>query len=218
MSRTLLPADVERYVTDTMARDTEVERALREGTARLPNAGMQIGRDQAALFTLLVRAIGARRAVEVGTFTGMSALAVARGLPADGLLIACDVSREWTDIARRHWQAAGVAARIELRLAPATDTLQALVDEQPGSFDFAFIDADKSNYPLYYELCLTLLRPGGLLALDNMLWSGKVTHAPALMDDETRTLHELNLHIRADERVDAALLSVGGGVQLLRKR
>lgn len=218
MSRTLLPADVERYVMDSMARDTDVERALREETARLPNAGMQIGRDQAAFFTLLVRAIGARRAVEVGTFTGMSALAIARGLPEGGLLIACDVSREWTDIARRHWHAAGVDPRIDLRIAPATDTLQTLVEEAPGSFDFAFIDADKGNYPRYYELCLALLRQGGLLALDNMLWSGKVTHTPALMDEETRTLHELNGRIREDSRVDAVLLSVGDGVQLLRKR
>ena len=218
MSRTLLAANIERYVMETMARDTDVERALREETARLPNARMQIGRDQAALFTLLVRAIGARRAVEVGTFTGMSALAVARGLPEDGLLIACDVNREWTDIARRHWQAAGVAARIDLRLAPAEDTLRSLVDEAPGTFDFAFIDADKESYPRYYELCLALLRPGGLLALDNMLWSGRVAAEPALMDEETRTLHALNQRIRDDARVDAVLLSVGDGVQLVRKR
>lgn len=218
MSRTLLDANIERYVMETMARDTDVERALREETAQLPNARMQIGRDQAALFTLLVRAIGARRAVEVGTFTGMSALAVARGLPEDGLLIACDVNREWTDIARRHWQAAGVAARVDLRLAPAEDTLRSLVDEAPGSFDFAFIDADKESYPRYYELCLALLRPGGLLALDNMLWSGRVAAEPALMDEETRTLHALNQRIRDDARVDAVLLSVGDGVQLVRKR
>ena len=218
MSRTLLAANIERYVMETMARDTDVERALREETARLPHARMQIGRDQAALFTLLVRAIGARRAVEVGTFTGMSALAVARGLPEDGLLIACDVNREWTDIARRHWQAAGVAARIDLRLAPAEDTLRSLVDEAPGTFDFAFIDADKESYPRYYELCLALLRPGGLLALDNMLWSGRVAAEPALMDEETRTLHALNQRIRDDARVDAVLLSVGDGVQLVRKR
>ena len=218
MSRTLLAANIERYVMETMARDTEVERALRAETALLPGARMQIGRDQAALFTLLVRAIGARRAVEVGTFTGMSALAVARGLPEDGLLIACDVNREWTDIARRHWQAAGVAARIDLRLAPAEDTLRSLVDEAPGTFDFAFIDADKESYPRYYELCLALLRPGGLLALDNMLWSGRVAAEPALMDEETRTLHALNQRIRDDARVDAVLLSVGDGVQLVRKR
>ncbi|MBI1945350.1 MAG: class I SAM-dependent methyltransferase [Deltaproteobacteria bacterium] len=218
MSRTLLAADVERYLLETMARDTEVERALREETATLPMARMQIGRDQACLFTLLVRAIGARRAVEVGTFTGMSALAVARGLPEDGLLVACDVNREWTDIARRHWQAAGVAARIDLRLAPAEDTLRALVEREPGSFDFAFIDADKESYPRYYELCLALLRKGGLLALDNMLWSGRVTANPSLMDEETRTLHQLNARIRDDARVDAVLLSVGDGIQLVRKR
>ncbi|MCC7109655.1 MAG: class I SAM-dependent methyltransferase [Deltaproteobacteria bacterium] len=218
MARTLLPGDVEGYVMERMARDTEVERSLREETARLPNAGMQIGRDQAALFTLLVRAIGARRAIEVGTFTGMSALAIARGLPDDGRLVACDISREWTDIGRRHWQEAGVAHRIELRLGPALDTLGALAKSEAGSFDFAFIDADKERYPRYYELCLELLRPGGLLALDNMLWSGRVTQAPALMDEETRTLHELNEQICADARVDAVLLSVGDGIQLLRKR
>lgn len=218
MSRTLLAKDVERYVMETMARDTEVERALREETAQLPAARMQIGRDQACLFTLLVRAIGARRAIEVGTFTGMSALAIARGLPDDGLLIACDINQEWTGIGRRHWQAAGVAARIDLRIAPAERTLRALADEAPGTFDFAFIDADKESYPSYYELCLTLLRPGGLLALDNMLWSGRVTTDVAGMDEETRTLHALNERIRDDGRVDAVLLSVGDGVQLVRKR
>lgn len=218
MARTLLPSDVEGYVMERMARDTEVERSLREETERLPNAGMQIGRDQAALFTLLVRAIGARRAIDVGTFTGMSALAIARGLPDDGRLVACDISQEWTDIGRRHWQEAGVAHRIDLRLGPALDTLGALAKSEAGSFDFAFIDADKERYPRYYELCLELLRPGGLLALDNMLWSGRVTQAPALMDEETRTLHELNEQICADARVDAVLLSVGDGIQLLRKR
>lgn len=218
MGRTLLPEDVERYLMERMARDTEVERSLRQATAELPEARMQIGSDQAALFTLLVRAIGARRAIEVGTFTGMSALAIARGLPDDGRLVACDIRRDWTDIGRRHWQEAGVAHRIDLRLAPALDTLGALVQSERGTFDFAFIDADKERYPRYYELCLELLRQGGLLALDNMLWSGRVTGPRALMDEETRTLHELNEKIRDDPRVDAVLLSVGDGIQLLRKR
>jgi predicted O-methyltransferase YrrM len=160
MSRSLLPAKVERYVTQEIARETPVQKRLRAETARLPQGGMQIGADQGALLALLVRSIGARMALEIGTFTGYSALAVATALPADGKLVCCDKSEEWTAIARRHWKDAGVGEKIELRLAPALETLAALEHEHgAGSFDFAFIDADKGAYDAYYEGCLRLLRP-----------------------------------------------------------
>jgi predicted O-methyltransferase YrrM len=179
---------------------------------------MQIGADQGALLALLAKLVGARRAIEIGTFTGYSALAVASALPADGKLICCDVSEEWTSIARRYWQEAGVAGRIELRLAPATDTLAALL-KQGGAetFDFAFIDADKPNYDAYYEACLKLLRRGGAIALDNTLWSGKVAD-PDVHDEDTDALRAINAKIRDDGRVDACLLTVGDGVMLVRKR
>jgi caffeoyl-CoA O-methyltransferase len=216
--RSLLPDAVERYLGEVVTRETPIQRRLRAETARLPMAGMQIGPDQGAFLALLVRLVGARRALEIGTFTGMSALAVAAALPPDGTLVACDVSEEWTRIARRYWQEAGVAGRIDLRLGPAADTVAALLRERgPGSFDFAFIDADKPSYDLYYEACLRLLRPGGLVAIDNVLWSGAVATARA-RDANTRALRALNLKIRDDARVDACLLSVGDGLMLARKR
>lgn len=218
MSRTLLPEAVERYVTEDIARQTEVMRRLRAETARLPEAGMQIGADQGALLALLTRAIGTRMAIEIGTFTGYSALAVAAVLPAGGKLVCCDISEEWTAIARRYWQEAGVADRIDLRLAPALKTLAELrAQHGAGAFDFAFIDADKSFYDAYYEACLDLLRVGGLIALDNMLWSGSVAD-PNVHDADTDALRALNAKIRDDRRVDACLLSVGDGVMLVRKR
>jgi caffeoyl-CoA O-methyltransferase len=179
---------------------------------------MQIGPDQGALMALLARAIGARRALEIGAFTGYSALAVAAALPQDGKLITCDTSEEWTRIARRYWQEAGLANRIELRLGPALATLAALQSELgPGSFDFAFIDADKEEYDAYYEACLRLIRAGGLILLDNMLWSGKVADA-AVQDAETLALRALNLKVRDDARVEACLLTVGDGIMMARKR
>lgn len=218
MSRSLLPEFVERYVTQDIARETDVQRKLRAETARLPQAGMQIGADQGALLALLVRTIGARMAVEIGTFTGYSALAVAAALPADGRLFCCDVNEEWTAIARRYWKEAGLADRIELRLAPALKTLAELHSAHgAGAFDFAFIDADKSSYDAYYEACLNLIRPGGLIALDNMLWSGEVAD-PNVHDADTDALRALNTKIRDDGRVDACLLTVGDGVMLARKR
>jgi predicted O-methyltransferase YrrM len=216
--RSLLPEAVERYLGEVVTRETPLQRRLRAETARLPLAGMQVGPDQGALLALLVRLIGARRAVEIGTFTGMSALWVAGALPPDGQLVACDTSEEWTRIARRYWAEAGVAGRIDLRLGPAVDTLAALRRERgAGSFDFAFIDADKPSYDAYYEACLRLLRPGGLVAIDNVLWSGAVATARA-RDASTRALRALNLKIRDDARVDACLASVGDGVMLARKR
>ena len=218
MARTLFSPKVERYVSEDITRETPVQKRLRAETARLPQGGMQIGADQGALFALLARSIGARMAVEVGTFTGYSALAVATALPPDGKLVCCDVSEEWTAIARRYWKEAGVAARIDLRIAPAQKTLAALqVEHGEGSFDFAFIDADKAGYDAYYEACLILLRSGGLIALDNMLWSGKVAD-PKIHDADTDALRALNAKIRDDARVESCLLTVGDGVMLARKR
>ncbi len=218
MSRSLLPDAVERYVTQDITRQTEAQKQLRVETARLPEAGMQIGADQGALLALLVRTIGAKRAIEIGTFTGYSALAVAAALPAGGRLFCCDISEEWTVIARRYWKQAGVADRIELRLAPASKTLADLRAEHgAGAFDFAFIDADKSSYDSYYEACLDLIGVGGLILLDNMLWSGSVAD-PNVHDADTDALRALNAKIRDDRRVDACLLTVGDGVMLARKR
>jgi predicted O-methyltransferase YrrM len=218
MSRSLLPEAVERYVTQDIARETDIQKKLRAETARLPQAGMQIGADQGALLALLVRTVGARKAIEIGTFTGYSALAVAAALPADGRLFCCDVSEEWTAIARRYWKEAGLAERIDLRLAPALKTLAELRAEHgAGAFDFVFIDADKSSYDAYYEACLVLIRAGGLIALDNMLWSGSVAD-PDVHDTDTDALRALNAKIRDDRRVDACLLTVGDGLMLARKR
>ncbi len=218
MNRSLLPDAVESYVCTTIARETPVQKRLRAETAKLPEAGMQIGADLGALLALLVHAIGARRAIEIGTFTGYSALTVAAALPADGRLVACDVNAEWTAIGRRYWAEAGVMARIDLRLAPALDTLAQLRREEgAGTFDLAFIDADKTSYDAYYEGCLELLRAGGLIALDNMLWSGAVAD-PGKTDATTKALRALNAKIAADPRVESSLLTIGDGVMLARKR
>jgi len=216
--RSLLPAAVEEYVLDQATREGEVARRLRAETAKLPMAGMQIGPDQAALLALLVKMIGARRALEIGTFTGYSALAVAAALPPGGQLVCCDKSEQWTLIARRYWSEAGLAARIDLRLAPAAETLPKLVRQFGlGSFDFAFIDADKTGADGYYEACLTLLRAGGVIAVDNTLWSGSVAN-PKKRDADTVALRKLNRKIRDDARVDMCLVTIGDGVTLARKR
>ncbi|HEX9427689.1 MAG TPA: class I SAM-dependent methyltransferase [Candidatus Polarisedimenticolia bacterium] len=216
--RSLMPDAVERYVIDGFTRESEVQRALRTETSTLPNAGMQIGADQGVLLAMLVRLVGARRSLEVGTFTGYSALAVAAALPADGRLVCCDISDEWTRIGRRYWERAGVAARIDLRVGPAADTLNGLLrDRQAGTFDFAFIDADKTGYDTYYEACLQLIRAGGLIAIDNVLWQGAVAD-PGVVDADTVALRKLNAKIRDDARVEACLLTVGDGVMLARKR
>jgi len=217
--RSLFPEIVEGYVSGLVF-ESSVATRLRAETARLvpEQLGMQIGPDQAALFSMIVRLTGVRRAIEIGTFTGMSAVAVASALPADGRLLCCDVSEEWTSIARRHWQEAGLAERIELRLGPAADTLSSLLREGgAGAFDFAFIDADKPGYDGYYELCLGLVRTGGLIALDNMLWNGAVADA-SKHDPDTDALRALNAKIAADPRVESCLLTVGDGVMLARKR
>lgn len=218
MSRhTAITDRVESYLT-AHTREGDSARRLREETAKLPQAGMQIGADQAAWLALMVRAIGARRCVEIGTFTGYSALAMAAALPADGRLVCCDISAEWTAIGARYWREAHVDGRIELRLAPALGTLRELLARDgAGSYDFAFIDADKSRYDAYYEACLSLLRTNGLIALDNMLWSGRVAD-PNETDADSAAIRALNAKIHADERVDASLLTIGDGVMLVRKR
>jgi predicted O-methyltransferase YrrM len=216
--RSLVSDAVERYVSQIFSCETPVQRRLRAETATLPGAQMQIGPDQGALMAFLVRLIGARRALEVGVFTGYSALAVAAALPEDGKLIACDLSEAWTRIARRYWEEAGLLQRIELRLGPAVETLATLLREGGAdSFDFAFIDADKENYDAYYEACLRLVRPGGLLAVDNAIWSGAVAD-PTVNDVDTDAIRALNLKVRDDSRVEACLLTVGDGLLLARKR
>jgi predicted O-methyltransferase YrrM len=217
MTRHLAMSDkIEDYVL-AHTRESQIAGRLRAETATLPQARMQIGADQAAFLALLVRSIGARRCLEIGTFTGYSALAIACALPADGKLICCDISEEWTTMGRRYWAEAGVAPRIDLRLAPALETLNDLLAHGgSGQFDFAFIDADKAGYDGYYEGCLKLLRAGGLIALDNMLWSGRVAD-PQQHDADTDAIRALNAKINADSRVEAALLTVGDGVLIVRK-
>ena len=218
MTRRLVMSDqIEAYVA-AHAREGDVAARLRAETAKLPEARMQIGADQAAFLALFVRSTGARRCIEIGTFTGYSALAIAGALPNDGRLVCCDVSEEWTAIARRHWSAAGVSGRIDLRIAPAVDTLKNLLARgEAGNFDFAFIDADKSGYDAYYEACLKLLKPGGLIALDNMLWSGRVVN-PDHHDTDTDAIRALNAKISSDARVESVLLTIGDGVMLARKK
>lgn len=191
---------------------------LREETAAYPNARMQIAPEQGQFMALLVRLMGARRCLEVGVFTGYSSLAIALALPDDGRIVACDVSEEWTAVARRYWAAAGVEHRIDLRLAPALETLGGLLEAgEAGSYDFAFLDADKENYPRYYELLLELVRPGGLIVVDNTLWSGRVAD-PANQEAGTVALRGFNAQLHRDERVDLSLVPIGDGLTLARKR
>jgi predicted O-methyltransferase YrrM len=205
------------YVLANSVREHPAQASLRAATRDHPWAGMQISPEQGQLMALLVKLIGARRAIEIGVFTGYSALTVALALPPDGKLIACDISDEYTRIGRPFWEQAGVAHKIDLRLAPALQTLDGLLaNAAVGTFDFAFIDADKSSYDAYYERCLTLLRAGGLIAIDNVLWSGAVAR-PADSDD-TRALQALNTKVHRDERVDIAMLPIGDGLTLALKR
>ena len=215
--RSLLPQAVDDYLRTVVARESPLQQRLRDETAKLPMGGMQIGPDQGVFLAFLVRLIGARNAIEIGTFTGYSALSIASALAPGGRLVCCDVSEEWTAIARRYWAEAGVADRIELHLRPAQETLALLLRKHgPGSFDFAFIDADKTGYDAYYEACLELLRPGGLIAIDNVLWSGTVAD-PADQKPDTVALRALTVKIRDDRRVDASLVSLGDGALLARR-
>lgn len=208
---------LQAWVLQHGLRDDELLARLRDETGRLPNAGMQIAAEQGQLLGLLVKLVGARRAVEVGVFTGYSGLCIARALGPHGDLLACDVSAEWTAVARRYWKEAGVDSRIRLELAPARETLEhAVATGWAGTVDFMFIDADKGSYGVYYDLGLELLRPGGLLAVDNMLWGGKVAD-PAVRDTDTLAIRALAQRMHSDARIEPALLPIGDGVALAMK-
>ncbi len=219
MSRRTLSLDdrLYQYVLDVSLREHEQLAALREATRTHKQANMQISPEQGQFMALLVQLLGAQWTIEVGVFTGYSALAVALALPEDGRILACDLSDEYTSIARPYWQRAGVAHKIELVLAPALATLDArLAVGEAGAYDFAFIDADKTNYDGYYERCLRLVRAGGLIAFDNTLWSGKVAETAG--DEDTAALQALNRKLHADTRIDLSLLPIGDGLTLARKR
>jgi predicted O-methyltransferase YrrM len=214
----MLAQELYAYVLRASPREPDVLSRLRAATASVPHSEMQIGADQGQLMALLVKLIGARRCIEVGTYTGYSALAVALALPPDGMLVTCDVSEEWTSIGRRFWREAGVESRIDLRIRPALETLEELLGGGArGTFDFAFIDADKTNYRAYYETILELLRPNGLIAVDNTL----ALAGEPVMNEQTanaKAVCAFNDFVRGDDRVDAAMLTVGEGLTLLRKR
>jgi caffeoyl-CoA O-methyltransferase len=217
--RTLVLTDsLYDYILAHSVREPPLLARLREVTAALPDSNMQISPEQGQFLALLVKLIGARRCIEVGTYTGYSSLAVALALPADGKLVACDINSTTTAIARQFWREAGVESRIELRLQSALKSLDELLAAGGAAlFDFAFIDADKTSYRAYYEKLLVLMRPGGLIAVDNTLWSGRVAD-PIDMDADTAALRAFNDHVHGDRRVDLSLIPVGDGLTLLRKR
>jgi len=217
-STTGLDPALYEYILQTTLREPEVLARLRRETDSHPQARMQISPDQGQLLGLLVELMGARRVIEVGTFTGYSSLAMALALPDDGEMVCCDVSEDYTSVARRYWAEAGVDQRITLRLAPAVETLDALISEgRAGTFDMAFIDADKENYQTYFDRCLTLLRPGGLVAVDNVLWNGRVID-PSDDTVDTKAIRAFNAGLKDDDRVTVSLLSVADGLTLARKR
>ncbi len=206
------------YLLETSLREAPLLKRLRDETAAHPRGGMQISPEQGQFMQLLTKLTDARRCIEVGVFTGYSSLAVALALPADGRILACDVSEEFTSVARRYWKEAGVAGKIELVLAPATETLDArLKAGEAGAYDLAFIDADKANYAQYYERLLKLLRPGGLVLVDNVLWSGTVIDSED-QDEDTVAIRAFNRLLHQDERVDLSMLPIGDGLTLARKR
>ena len=205
------------YLVDVTLREAPILRALREATQSLPGAGMQIAPEQGQFMRLLVQLIGAKRALEVGVYTGYSSTCVALELPRDGLLVACDINAETSAIAQRYWKVAGVSEKVRLEIGPTEHTLTQLVnDGLSGTFDFAFIDADKEMYDAYYELCLQLIRVGGLIALDNALWGGRVADAKCV-DPDTLAIRNLNAKVAADKRVSSSLVPIGDGLLLARK-
>lgn len=213
-----LNADLYQYFLSVSLREHPVLQALRRHTAQHDMAQMQISPEQGQLMGLLVKLIRAKKALEVGVFTGYSALSVALSLPPEGQLVACDVSEEYTAIARQYWEQAGVADKIDLRIAPAQKTLQGLIDSgEAATFDFAFIDADKSNYDTYYEQALILVRAGGLIVIDNVLWYGRVADT-SIIDNRTKRIRALNQKLHDDNRIDLSMLPIGDGLTLALKR
>jgi predicted O-methyltransferase YrrM len=205
------------YLLSVSLKESELLTQLREETAGIEFSEMQIAPEQGQFMALLVKLMGARRALEIGTFTGYSSVVIASALPEDGELVCCDDSEEWTSMARKYWQQAGLEDRINFKLGDASRTLQAMIDEgREGTFDFIFIDADKQNYPLYYELSLKLLRAGGLIAVDNTLWSGDVAD-PGNDEPGTRAIRRFNEMLRQDERVEISLVTIGDGLTLVHK-
>lgn len=220
MSKKTLGLDEQlyNYFLSVSLREPEILQQLREETSHLPGGIMQIAPEQGQFMAMLIQILGATKTLEVGVFTGYSSLCVALALPMNGKIVACDVSEEYTAIARRYWQAAGVADKVELRLAPALETLdQLLATGQAGTFDFAFIDADKRNYQAYYELALELIRPGGLIAIDNVLWSGRVAD-PQSQENTTKALREFNHKLHQDERINLSILPIADGLTLALKK
>ncbi len=220
MSRSTIVVDdrLADYLDHTNRPENDAQKHLREVTGKMSNAGMQIGPNQGSFMAFLIKLTGARNALEIGTFTGYSALTVASALPPDGKLVCCDVSAEYTSVGAKAWAAAGVADRIDLRIGPAADTLDTMIaNGEAGRFDFAFVDADKENYDRYYEQCLILVRKGGLIAIDNMLWDGRVAD-PAEKSESTVAIRALNLKLRDDPRIDFSLIPVGDGISLARPR
>lgn len=206
------------YLLSVSLREPDLLHQLRQETATHPMAQMQIAPEQGQFMALLIQLLGAKKVLEIGVFTGYSSLCLALALPEDGQVVACDVSAEYTAIARRYWEAAGVANKVTLHLRPALETLEQLLSEGlAGSFDFAFIDADKGNYLAYYEQALKLLRPGGLIAIDNVLWNGRVAD-PQVQDDSTQAIRLLNQKLHQDDRVHLSLVPIGDGLTLACKR
>lgn len=219
-NRTLqLTDEVYQYLLKFSLRETAIQQALREETATLNTKAMQISPEQGQFMALILKLMGAKNTLEIGVYTGYSALTTALALPAEGKIIACDVSAEWTDIGKRYWKEAEVENKIDLRLSPALDTLDSLLHHNSlhNTFDFAFIDADKGNYSLYYEKCLRLIRPGGLIMIDNTLWEGDVAN-PAINDASTRAIRALNEKLLNDDRIHLSLLPLGDGLSLALKK
>ncbi len=220
MSNRTIPvtAKIDDYISDLSAEEPAILTELRTETAGLPDSNMQIGPQQGQFMALLVSTLGAKRILEIGTFTGYSSLVMAMALPEDGLIVTCDINPETTAIARRYWQAAGVSDRIQLRLGPGLESLDKMIaDGDAGTFDFAFIDADKENYEGYFDRAMQLVRQGGLIAVDNVLWSGKVVD-PSIDDASTSAIRAFNLARRNDDRVTVTILPIGDGLTLARKR
>ncbi len=218
MAKTFISDPLYDYLLSVSLREPEILQALRQETASHPMSQMQIAPEQGQLMALLVQLISAKKVLEVGVFTGYSSLVVALALPPDGKLTACDLSEDYTNIARRYWEAAGVADKIDLQIAPALETLDRLLAEgAAGSYDFAFIDADKSGYPDYYDRALQLLRPGGLMAIDNVLWSGRVADSQE-QDSRTNLIRRFNAMLHQDQRISLSMLAVADGLTLALKR